>query len=249
MEYVAGLGDPKIMELYMKGHAALRFMPVMNKDGQVSLYALEMAKLGADIVPIDAEETDESDDGSANKNLKGKKSTKKPKEKETTVKIPNDIHDIISQRLPPELYYYQSIGLMPLGILESITQGVLNIRPGLESGLSDSYKRLITSPSFTQSLDAQFNLITQLLARYYQVKKIQLKYWFKEDSIELNNRMNPTVNRQINHLLVQDVLIEQVFTVASGSLRNSKENGGNQVCVEYRVDSFVAELLLGWYRQ
>lgn len=206
LEYVTGLGDPKILELYMKGHSALRFMPVMNKEGQVSLYASEMEKLGIEFVPIDSDTEDDSkDSGSSRKSSKGKKTTKKPtSEKEELSKIPNDVHDIISQRLPPELYYYQSIGLMPLGILEAITQGILYIRPGLESGLSDSYKRLITSTTFTDSLDRQFNLITQLLARYYQVKKILVKYWFKEDSIELNNRMNPTVNHQINHLIVND---------------------------------------------
>lgn len=196
LDYFAGLGDPRIMELYMKGHAAVRFMPVMNKEGNVSLYAAEMAALGVPIVLIEDVPADGEEGG------KGKK--KAAKKKDTEVRIPNDVHDIISQRLPPELYYYQSIGLMPLGILEAITTGYLSIRPGLESGLSDSYKRLITSTTFTDSLDAQFNLVTQLLARYYQVKKISVRYWFKEDAIELNNRMNPTVNRQLAHLLVDE---------------------------------------------
>ena len=54
-----------------------------------------------------------------------------------SVRIPNDVHEIISQRLPPELYFYQSMGLLPLALLGSIVKGELIIRAPLEGGMGN----------------------------------------------------------------------------------------------------------------
>ncbi|CAK7894110.1 post-transcriptional regulator Mkt1p [[Candida] anglica] len=174
--YIVSLNDPKLLELYYKGHSALKYLPILNKEGYVELYSVEMNKL--------------------NKKQSGTALEK--------IEVPNDVHAIISQKLPPELYFYQSLGLLPLSLLEAITQGKLNIRPPPDGGLPESYKKLISSKYFNDSLDFQFNLITQLLARYYQVKKISVDYWFKDGSTELNNRLTPPAHVQISHLWIHN---------------------------------------------
>lgn len=187
--YVASLNDPVLYDLYLKAHSALKYIPVLNQDGEVLLYAQELHKLGLG-AKVDA--LTEADQASLT-----------DKQKQMAVRIPNNIHDFISQRLPPEFYFYQLIGIVPLDLLNAITQGKLNVRPPLESGLSDGYKNLITSPYYLRVIDKQFNLLTQLLARYYQVKKVQVKFWFKEEPEQLNNRITPPVFQQVNQLYVK----------------------------------------------
>lgn len=207
--YIVGLNDPNLLDLYFRGHSALRFVPILNMEGFVDLYSAEMAKLGlvdeSDLVrnedEIDAIEKNNTDVETSKSKEKQKGNNGTPNVTKGIVKVPNNIHDIISQRLPPEIYFYQSIGLLRNEILESITQGQLYVRPPLESGLSDTYKKLITLPQYSKMLDVQFNLITQLLARYYQVKKIKVEYWFKDEVIELNNRLTPPFYQQVNHLV------------------------------------------------
>lgn len=174
--YIALLNDPNLLQLYHQAHAALNFAPVLNKEGNIEPYLVEMLKLGLPINP----DFITNDKGG-----------------EAVVKVPNNVHEVIGQRLPPEIYFYQLVGLAPLELMEAITQGFLEVRPTLELGLLDSYKKLITSKFYTDNLDIQFNLITQLLARYYQVKKIQVKYWFQDDIVELNNRMTPSVHKKV----------------------------------------------------
>lgn len=192
--YLLSLNDQRCIDLYFKGHSAFKFIPILNEEGYVSMYMTEMAKLNQltddDFSLFERKEKADHHEGKKNHKDIG------------ALKVSNDVHDIISQRLPPEFYFYQSIGLAPLELLESITQGKLSIRPPLESGLSESYKKLINNQDIIDNLDSVFNLLTQLLNRYYQVKKIKLTYWYKTDTLELNNRMIPPVSRKINDLFV-----------------------------------------------
>lgn len=206
--YIVSLNDPKMLELYYKGHSAMKYLPILNKEGSVELYSVEMEKLAKSSA------------------IASEKKTKKPGNKtadeitsiegdvvESTIAVPNDVHDIISQKLPTELYFYQSLGLLPLPLIEAITHGKLNIRPSADGGSPDSYKKLITSKFFTDSLDNQFNLITQLLARYYQVKRINITYWFKEAKLELNNRMSPTAHQKVSNIWVKESTQEPKFNL------------------------------------
>lgn len=196
--YVASLNDQLLIDLYLRGHAAIKYMPIMNTEGNVNLYCSEMAKLNLfDKDDLIKEESRES----ANETLR-KRPIESNGSDEIQLKIPTEIHNIISQRLPPEIYLYQSLGLLPLDLLEAITLGKFNIRPPMESGVVDGYKRLITSKSLQNTLEFQFNLITQLLARYYQVKKIEVSYWFRDGKLELNNRLVPPVFSRISHLQI-----------------------------------------------
>lgn len=223
--YVVGLNDPRLLELYSKGYCAIKYIPVLNKEGYVQLYSQEMFKLGlmdeSDEFMIGDDTQDEIDkvkkNGQGVENTNGVSTTVSENGalNELKLKIPNDLHDILSQRLPPELYFYGSIGLLKVQILESITTGKLFIRPPLESGLSSSYRKLILLPRFIELLDSQYNLITQLLARYYQVKKIKVHHWFRDEVIEVNNRMIPPVYQKLAHLLWKTSENNDKFTLLS----------------------------------
>lgn len=198
--FIFNLNDERCMELYQKGFSSFKYIPILNKEGYVVMYGNEIQKLG--LISDEDIYTFEQDTHEKN-GSSGQNSQKSQNGHNSKIQIPNDVHDIISQRLPPEFYFYLSNGLAPIELLEAITQGKLNIRPTLEAALSDSYKKLINSKEYVENLDCLFNLLTQLLARYYQVKKIKVNYWYKDDTLELNNRMNPNINQQLKHLLVK----------------------------------------------
>lgn len=200
--YIISLNDPNLLDLYYKGHAAIKFLPILNKDGYVALYNVEMAKLG---IESNSEFLPNSEDAGT------PPSSKSSSKSDKVVKVPTDIHDIISQKLPPELYFYQSIGLLPTGLLEAITRGHLDVRPPLEIGISESYRKLITSKFYVNNLDQQCNLLTQLLARYYQVKKVSVKYWYRDSITEVNNRLTPPIFKRVDKLFIQSDTAKDSF--------------------------------------
>lgn len=185
--YVAAFNDDDLMDLYCKGLAAIKYMPVMNLDGEVKLYIseIEAGRLSDELSVFQTDVKDEQD----------------PEQDPALpigLKIPSEVHDVVSQRLPSELYYYLSVGLMPSKVLEAIALNHLDIRPPLEGGRCEDYKKLVSSRLATQVLDAQFNLVTQLLARYYQVKRIPVSLWFTEEMFDLNSRMSMSMSARLS---------------------------------------------------
>lgn len=186
LNYVYGLHVQKLSSLFLRGVATCEYMPIITENGLVVLY-----------------------NEAIKEDLQSKTSAQDPQS--TKIVIPNDVHNIISQRLPLELYFYHSIGILPHSILEAVTSGKLSVRPPIEGTNVNSYKSLIDSPKAKSVLDAQLNLLTNLLARYYQVKKIEVSYWFNDKPYELNTRMNPTVSNRLKKFGVIETS-EQTFS-------------------------------------
>lgn len=210
--YIASLNDPTMMETYRKGFCALHYLPILNKEGQIEYYDNAMVKLGHEPCP----ELQLAPQETAKHEGNGQALTSAPGPDAAInllIKSPNDLHTIISQRLPAELYFYQSIGLSPIELLEGIALGQIRIRPGMEGGLSDTYKALITLPFFVKNLDYQCNLLTQLFARYYQVKKIAVKYWFSSEEIEVNTRMLPPIGKRVEPFYYHNADAALVFSL------------------------------------
>lgn len=187
--YVYGLHDQALVDLYLRGIAACEFMPILTNDGLIAMHVTETSKLKSSgketyllLNPLNQAQ-------SSSENLEV-----------TTFAIPNDIHTVISQRLPPEIFFYNSIGLLPTNILDGITTGHLYIRPPLQGTSCYQYQKMIISEKSRQILDFKFNLLTQLLARYYQVKKIEVHYWFNDRVFQSNMRLNPSVASRLNDL-------------------------------------------------
>ncbi|CAK9441239.1 uncharacterized protein LODBEIA_P51080 [Lodderomyces beijingensis] len=190
--YILNFNDPKLIDWYTRGLSAIKYVPVITTEGSVELYNVEMAKLklnkNVDYL------TDEEDDP--------EKPYLETEENKRIVRIPSNLHEVISQRIPPELFFYQSLGLLPVDLLSSIARGIYDIRPPAAVGRSDSYKSLVSSPFFIETLEYQYNLITQLLARYYQVKKVVVKFWFNKE-VEINNRISPSIAKRVGDIFVK----------------------------------------------
>ncbi|KAJ8146688.1 hypothetical protein OY671_000241 [Metschnikowia pulcherrima] len=180
--YVTSLNDQSLLDLYYKGHTAINFMPIMKTDGHIELYSVELSRMGllTDGGCFRNEAVDKHTEGDA-------------RLEDLSTCIPTELHSVISQRLPSEIYFYRSLGLLPSKLLESIVSGQCVVPSPLTSRAEDSYKRLVSSRKLLGILDHQLNLITQLLARYFQVKKIEVISSFQGKPIYVNNRMEPPV--------------------------------------------------------
>ena len=105
---------------------------------------------------------------------------------------PRDVHEFIGQRLPEELYFYLSRGVVGPRPLDWLTSGEINILPPLDGGESEEYHKLVRdllTPLRTQSL----GLLAHSLTRYYQRKDIVVRCWFEDTpkTISLKDIQSP----------------------------------------------------------
>jgi hypothetical protein len=92
-----------------------------------------------------------------------------------------DMHDVIGQRLPDEIYYYMSRGLVGPRVLNWRTRAEVFETPPLDGGSSSAYQQLVTqklAPLRTRTMA----LINAMLHRYYQKKDVDLVSWYNENN-------------------------------------------------------------------
>ncbi|CAG8538773.1 13168_t:CDS:2 [Acaulospora colombiana] len=121
---------------------------------------------------------------------------------------PSDIHDIIGYRLPDEVYYYLSRGLMSPQVINTLISGVLIENPPLCNGETQEYRQFLNNllPLRTQAM----GLLTQPLHPFYQSKRVVSFYWF-EPSTEhiLNHNAAPSVHEVLNTWNVMERGLEE----------------------------------------
>jgi len=91
--------------------------------------------------------------------------------------VPNDVHEFIGQRLPDEIYYYLSKGLIGPRVLNWRTSNEIIELPPLDGGDSDDYRRLV-SQKLTPLRTSAICLLSYSLHRFYQHRDMALKCWF-----------------------------------------------------------------------
>ena len=105
-----------------------------------------------------------------------------------------DMHDVIGQRLPDEMYYSMSRGLVGPRVLNWRTRSEVFETPSLDGGFSPAYQQLVTqklAPLRTRTMA----LINPMLHRYYQKKDVDLVSWYNENtkqSLNVPDASDPT---------------------------------------------------------
>ncbi|KAJ5546330.1 hypothetical protein N7494_003915 [Penicillium frequentans] len=117
-----------------------------------------------------------------------------PMEPETTS---SDLHELIGQRLPEELYFYLSKGVLGPDVPNYLTLGEVRISLPLGAEDNDIYRQLVgetLTPIRTQSIC----LLANSLHRFYQTKEIQIRPWYDENSDQkINLKGIPSVKETI----------------------------------------------------
>ena len=107
--------------------------------------------------------------------------------------IPNDLHDVIGQRLPDELYYYLSVGAVSDRVLNQLTTAHIYENCPADGGESDVYKTLVSERLMSHHA-LSLALLAQRLHRAYQHRIIELSAWYAPDrqtKINLNEQADP----------------------------------------------------------
>ncbi|QGA18185.1 hypothetical protein EYB26_005869 [Talaromyces marneffei] len=110
---------------------------------------------------------------------------------------PSDVHELIGQRLPEELYYYISRGVLGSNIPNYLTTGQLTVP--LPFGVEDSevYRRL-AGDSLMPIREQAVGLLSNSLHRFYQTKVINVRLWHEENSTRtINLKTLPSVRDSI----------------------------------------------------
>jgi hypothetical protein len=94
---------------------------------------------------------------------------------------PSDIHEFIGQRLPDELYFYLSRGIVGPRVPNWLTSGELTEGPPLDSSESGEYQRLVREKLDKNRMQA-LALLSQPLSRFYHRKDIVMHFWFNKDA-------------------------------------------------------------------
>lgn len=221
---ILSFNNPILLKFYIKCYSAFKFIPIMTKNGFVELYSVEIAKLtdkqerctftltnNNESVKDFEKKKKETKLSMSKLNEQTKESTLK---KESVVDIPNDVHQLISQRLPNEFYFYLSIGLISFELLEAILQGYLHINHTLTSSNCDDFLSLTSSTFYKNILDVQFKLLTQHLARYFHLKKIKIKFGINDNNLEINNSLNLRTIKQVKSLFFYNDNPSECFSLS-----------------------------------
>ncbi|SMN20190.1 similar to Saccharomyces cerevisiae YNL085W MKT1 Protein that forms a complex with Pbp1p that may mediate posttranscriptional regulation of HO [Maudiozyma saulgeensis] len=182
------------LEQFQRAVSHLKYMPVLKDSGKVELYINDFEHINH-----------HHSNGKSSQNIENdnEQQDNKKLETSTSLPIPNDVHDFITQRLPNEYYFYKSLGLVSGKLLDAITTGVYPEEAPLDGGASNSYRKLVTD-SVAIFKDKELNLLTQSINRYFQMKPIKQVKWFASgDSTTLLNRTTPSIFDKLNHLIIK----------------------------------------------
>lgn len=96
---------------------------------------------------------------------------------------PSDIHEFIGFRLPDEVYFYLSQGMVSSQVINNLTSGMLLESPPLDNGETEEYRSFLNSKELIQFRTQSLSLLSWGLHKFYQSRKVASIYWF-EPSVE-----------------------------------------------------------------
>lgn len=111
---------------------------------------------------------------------------------------PSDMHELIGQRLPEELYFYLSKGVLGPDVPNYLTSGEVRIPLPMGAEDTEVYRQLVAD-TLTPLRTHSIGLLANSLHRFYQTKVIHIRPWFDENSEErvINLKTIPSVKESI----------------------------------------------------
>jgi len=90
---------------------------------------------------------------------------------------PGDMHDVIGRRLPDEMYFYLSRGVIGPRVLNWRTAGEIVELPPLDNGDSEEYRTFVRD-QLTELRKTTLSLLSHSLHRFHQHSDVSLRCWF-----------------------------------------------------------------------
>jgi hypothetical protein len=103
----------------------------------------------------------------------------------TAADIPNDLHDVFTHRLPDEVYFYLSRGLIGPQALIWLTAGQVVENPPLDNGETNEFKRFVKeviTDGQTGPRATALALISSVLHSFWGKRAVVGYFWFDQPS-------------------------------------------------------------------
>lgn len=100
----------------------------------------------------------------------------------TAADIPVDLHEIFTHRLPDEVYFYLSRGLIGPQALIWLTSGQVVENPPLDNGETTEYRRFVKeviTEGATGPRATALALVSSVMNNFWQQRKVQAFFWFE----------------------------------------------------------------------
>jgi Temperature dependent protein affecting M2 dsRNA replication len=101
----------------------------------------------------------------------------------TAADIPSDLHEIFTHRLPDEVFFYLSRGLLGPQALIWLTTGQIIENPPLDNGETTEYKRFVKeviTDGQTGPRATSLALISNVSHNFWTARKVQGLFWFDQ---------------------------------------------------------------------
>lgn len=132
---------------------------------------------------------------------------------------PGDVHEFVGQRLPEELFFYISKGLLGPQIPNWLTSGEIVLSLAGGSLDSEPYRRLMIQQLNAYRTEA-LKILAESLNYYYQSRVIKVELWIPQDtsSLTIELRNTPAMKAKLAGWKVREPALETVFSKVSVSL-------------------------------
>ncbi|EAU89975.2 XPG I-region protein [Coprinopsis cinerea okayama7 len=103
----------------------------------------------------------------------------------TAADIPSDLHEIFTHRLPDEVFFYLSRGLLGPQVLIWLTSGQIVENPPLDNGETTEYKRFVKeviTDGQTGPRATALALVSGVSQSFWANRKVQGLFWFDQPS-------------------------------------------------------------------
>ncbi|EKG16520.1 DNA repair protein [Macrophomina phaseolina MS6] len=130
---------------------------------------------------------------------------------------PGDVHEFMSQRLPDEIYFYLSRGVIGSRVLTMRTSAeIIEIAP-LDGGESQEYRELVRD-KLVPLRNTTIGLLSSSLHRFYQHKDVSLYTWFDRNNPRtISMREAPDFRPILSNWNVKAALIQEKVKLLEGS--------------------------------
>ncbi|OWB66887.1 hypothetical protein B5S30_g2233 [[Candida] boidinii] len=217
--------NKSLMEDYRKGCSALEFMPVLKLNGRVEPIQLKQDSNSFLSITTVTPTNSSGSSGTATTTSTITAASTASTVSSNTI-IPNDLHEFIGQKLPDELFFYQSVGLNLFELCETLSNGVLIERLPLDVSLTTLYNKLLTNDNILDLRGQTLNLLSNSLNRYYQFKKLSMTTFFKipSSNYELIQKRIPPTYLSLKPILIHHFAARsfEIITLLSGLSSNDE---------------------------
>ncbi|KAJ1306976.1 hypothetical protein OPQ81_007956 [Rhizoctonia solani] len=141
----------------------------------------------------------------------------------TAADIPSDLHDIFTNRLPDEIFYYLSRGLFTPQALVWLTSGQVIENPPLDNGETTEYRRFVKdviTEGATGPRATALALITSVLHNSWQKTRIMTYFWYDNNpkgSIAPNGSQTTSLVERVINWNVPSAIVEDELRRQSSS--------------------------------